>query len=80
MSEKFTEYPRAAELRASMNRVRTSRMLTADDVAKMISDETGYHFTGNMYQAIETGVTKNVPTWVPLAMLNIFALHPAELF
>lgn len=75
---KHTEYPPHANLREQLKFIRNDRALTSDEVAKRIAEETGYHFTGDMYQAIERGVTKNVPAWMLIAFMQTMGLTSAD--
>jgi hypothetical protein len=75
---KHIEYTPHADFRDRLKFVREDRNLNAIQVAKLISEETGYHFTGDMYHAIEKGVTKNVPAWMIIAFMRVLGVTSAD--
>lgn len=67
---KHEEYPAQTSVMNKVKEVRELRGLHAKDMARIVRDETGYHFTTAMYDACEKGITKNVPLWVIIALLS----------
>lgn len=66
---KHEEYPAQTRVMNAIKGVREDRGLHASDMAKIVRETTGYHFTTAMYDACEKGITKNVPLWVVIAIL-----------
>lgn len=81
VKKKWEEYPDMRETRELMEVIRTERLrLSKVEVAKAIADETGYHFTGDMYRAMEQGMTKQVPAWVVIAFMKVYDIAPDIMF
>lgn len=70
MSKRYPEYPAQTSVMRNIRTLRMERQLHANDCARIITEATGYHFTPAMYDACETGVTKNVPLWAVIALLE----------
>lgn len=79
-NNKWTDYPAQADVRKRLRKARGDRQLTTSEVATMISEESGFHITGAMWEACETGVTKNVPLWAVVAFMTRLGVHPTEIF
>ena len=67
---KHPEYDAQTQVMTRIRNLRIDRQLSIGDCARIVQEATGYHFTDNMYHACETGVTKNVPLWVIIALLG----------
>ncbi len=67
---KHLEYPSQTLTMSRIQEQRVHQQLDMEDCARIVRDATGYHFTMAMYAACEKGVTKNVPLWVVLALLE----------
>lgn len=79
-SNKWVDYPAQAEVRKRLHKARVDKLMSTSDVADVIKEETGYHITGAMWEACETGVTKNVPLWAVIAFMARLGIHPTEIF
>jgi hypothetical protein len=66
---KHEEYPAQTAVLNKLRFVREDRGLHASDMARIVREQTGYHFTTAMYDACEKGITKNIPLWVVIALL-----------
>lgn len=67
---KHTEYPAQTHVMNNIKEIRERLNLHAADMARIVREATGYHFTTAMYDACEKGITKNVPLWVVIALLS----------
>jgi hypothetical protein len=79
-NNKWVDYPGQADVRKRLKRARGDRQLTCAEVAAIIKEESGFHITGAMWEACESGVTKNVPLWAVIAFMTRLGVHPTEIF
>lgn len=77
-SKKFVDYPPLTHTRERFNEIRVGYQMSTDDVAKLISEDTGYAFTGHQLYAIERGITKDVPLWVAISFMKVMQLPTAD--
>ncbi len=67
---KHQDYPSQLKIMNRVRQIRNDRNLHALDCARIVSEATGYHFTAAMYDACEKGITKNIPLWAIIALLE----------
>jgi len=67
---KHVEYSAQTRVMQRLKQIREDHNLHAMDCSRIVEEATGYHFTTAMYDACEKGITKNVPLWAIIALLN----------
>lgn len=71
---KHTDFAPQTKVMTRIKNIREDRGLHASDCARIIREATdndpGYHFTTAMYDAAEKGITKYIPLWAIIALIN----------